>query len=173
MPGRIFNCKGEMAVFNLFGKKNKGSVILYAPVKGKVIELEKVPDDVFAQKMLGDGVAVEPADTDVVAPCDGKVLLVSQTRHAVAIQTKDGLEVLIHVGLDTVELAGEGFVTYVKAGDNVKKGDKLITFDRDFLETKGKSAVTPMVITNMDDKVKNIQKKFPTDGGEVMEVTLK
>lgn len=111
-----------------FGKRK---LKLAAPVAGRIIDITEVADDVFSSKMMGDGFAVEPsaeADT-IVAPCDGEVTLVAKTLHAVALRA-DGVELLIHVGLDTVELAGEGFHALVKAGDQVRRGTPLLQFDR-------------------------------------------
>lgn len=120
------------------------------PIKGEVINLEKVPDDVFAAKMLGDGFAVIPKDNKVYAPVSGVIRVMFPTKHAVAIKTDEGIEVLVHVGIDTVKLGGEGFEAHVQKGDIVKKGDLLITFDQKLVQTKAKSLVSPVIITNMD-----------------------
>ncbi|MDR1702820.1 MAG: PTS glucose transporter subunit IIA [Sporomusaceae bacterium] len=165
------NRKGIWFVLNLFGKKNR-EVSLSVPLAGKVIELEQVPDEVFARKIMGDGIAVEPDGCEVVAPCAGEIILVAETKHAVALKTDGGLEILIHIGLDTVELAGEGFLAHVHSGDKVQQGAKLITFDQEFLVSRGKSLVTPLVITNME-KVKQMEKNFLPSGGEVLKIILK
>nr|WP_242872960.1 PTS glucose transporter subunit IIA [Clostridium magnum] len=120
------------------------------PIKGEVINLEKVPDDVFAAKMLGDGFAVIPKDNKVYAPVSGVIRVMFPTKHAVAIKTDEGIEVLVHVGIDTVKLGGEGFEAHVQKSDIVKKGDLLITFDQKLVQTKAKSLVSPVIITNMD-----------------------
>ena len=100
----------------LFGKK-KAQPKLYAPLNGEYMPIEKVPDPVFSDKILGDGVAVLPTDGNVLAPCDGEITNVAETLHAYGIQTPDGLELLIHIGLNTVELKGGGFPPLVKVGD--------------------------------------------------------
>ena len=109
--------------------EEKEEVVLYAPLKGEVLPVEKAADPAFASKAMGDGVAINPEDNVVYAPADGTVSLVFPTKHAMGITLTTGAELLIHVGLDTVQMEGEGFETYVKAGDQVKKGDKLISFD--------------------------------------------
>lgn len=139
-----------------FGKKE---VKIAAPVAGKIMDITAVPDEMFSAKMMGDGFAVEPAqDADtIVAPCDGTVKLVAKTKHAVALE-KDGLEILIHVGLDTVELNGEGFMALAKAGAKVKKGEPLLRFDRAVIEAAQKKITTMLVLTNGDEKAKRIDK---------------
>ena len=136
----------------LFFRKTK--VILLAPLTGTLIPLEKVADKAFAQKMLGDGVAVQPEKGELVAPCDGEVSYVPDTAHAIALTEAHGLEILLHVGLNTVEQQGMGFKALVKSGERVKAGQPLILFDREKLEACGCDLSTPMVITNGDKVVK-------------------
>lgn len=131
-------------------KKNK--VQVFSPLSGQVIPLEQVPDPVFSQKMMGEGVAIMPTGGDVVAPIDGTVVLVSKTKHAIGIRTKDDTEVLIHVGLETVTLKGEGFTVFVNEGDIVSSGQKLMTVDWDFIKDKVPSIITPVVITNSAER---------------------
>lgn len=133
----------------LFGKKEviKEETIT-APLTGSIVQLEEVPDPVFSQKMLGDGVAIMPSNGIVVAPFDGEIVQVFPTKHAIGLRGKSGLEVLIHIGLETVALNGEGFETFIKQGDKVAKGDKLVEFDMDFIKEKASSLVTPITITN-------------------------
>lgn len=130
--------------------------IVLAPIKGKAMSLKEVPDKTFANKLLGDGIAIEPEDGVVVAPADGKISLVFETKHAVAIQTNSGAEILIHVGIDSVKMNGEGFKAFVKSGDIVKAGDKLLEVDLELLREKAASAITPIVISNTD-KFKSIK----------------
>ena len=134
----------------LFGKKEKNNK-LYAPLKGEAVLLENIEDPMFAQKILGDGIAIEPSEGKVYSPADGTVSMIADTRHAIGINTADGLELLIHIGMDTVALNGEGYTPKVEAGASVKKGDLLMEFDMDFITGKGYSCVTPVIITNMDD----------------------
>jgi trehalose PTS system EIIBC or EIIBCA component len=124
--------------------------LIYSPLSGKIIALENVPDPTFSEKMMGDGIAIEPTDGVVVAPFDGEVIQVFPTKHAIGVRSTGGLEVLIHIGLETVALQGEGFETHVKAGDHIQAGDKLVTFDLEFIRKKAKSTITVIVVTNGD-----------------------
>jgi phosphocarrier protein FPr/phosphocarrier protein len=124
------------------------TLTLVAPIKGWVAPLDEVPDPVFAERILGDGVAIDPTDATVHAPCDAQV--VSVARHAVTLRAANGAEILIHIGLETVALHGQGFITHVREGNSVRTGDPLITFDLDFLAGKAKSLISPVVITNGD-----------------------
>jgi len=123
---------------------------LIAPLSGQVWPLERIPDPVFAQKMVGDGLSIDPSDAVLVAACDGKVVTVHAAGHAVTLVTPEGLELLMHVGIDTVTLKGEGFKPRVKAGDQVKQGAPLIEFDLDFMATHAKSLLTQVVVTNSE-----------------------
>lgn len=159
-------------MFNFFGKK-KQEVSLYAPLQGKVIGIEAVDDEVFSQKIMGDGIAVEPTNNQLVAPCDGQIILVAKTKHAIAIRTQGGLEVLLHVGMDTVELEGEGFTCHVREGQTVKRGELLLEFDRELLTAKGKKLTTPLVITNGEEKVSQLVRPNQGAAGPVLQITLK
>lgn len=121
---------------------------IFAPMSGTVVPLKQVPDGVFAKKMLGDGIAILPADGKIYAPVDGEVATVAETLHAYGFLSEDGLEVLIHVGLDSVELKGKGFTSHVQAGDKVRKGDLIAEVDLEFLKSRKVSAITPVVICN-------------------------
>ena len=139
-----------------FGKKEKD---IAAPVAGTILDITEVNDAVFSQKMMGDGFAVEPAvgaDT-ITAPCDGTIKLLADTLHAVAIES-DGLEVLIHVGIDTVELGGRGFEALTQQGAKVRRGDALIRFDADSIKKEGKPLTTIIALTNGAEKAKKIEK---------------
>ena len=117
---------------------------------GKAVSLSEVPDEAFSEKMLGDGVAVIPEDNRVLSPVSGTVIDVTDTLHAYCIQTNDGLDILVHIGINTVELKGEGFKSFVKCGDTVKAGDLIAEADISFLKEKGYPVFTPVIITNMD-----------------------
>lgn len=132
----------------MFKWLRKREETIVAPLTGNVRSLENVPDPVFAQKMMGDGFAIEPTDGVVVSPIHGEVVQVFPTKHAVGLRSEGGLEILIHVGIDTVHMQGEGFEAYVKAGDRVKAGDLLLSFDLALVQQKAKSSLTPVVITN-------------------------
>ena len=123
---------------------------IFAPVNGKTTALENVPDPTFSEKMMGDGLAIEPTDGKFVSPVDGEVILTFPTQHAIGIKSKSGVELLIHIGLETVHMDGEGFDVYVKQGDQVKVGDPLITFDLQLIKEKAASHITPVIITNGD-----------------------
>ena len=128
-----------MGFFDRF-KKDKG-IELTAPMKGKCVSIKEVPDPTFAEEILGKGIAVIPQDGHVYAPADGKISTVFPTGHAVGITTADGAEILIHIGLDTVELKGEPFE---------QKGDLLVVADLDKIKASGKETITPMIICNSD-----------------------
>ncbi|MFC4559937.1 PTS system trehalose-specific EIIBC component [Virgibacillus kekensis] len=121
---------------------------IFAPLSGEVKQLEDVPDPTFAEKMMGDGIAIDPSDGEVISPLNGEIVQIFPTKHAVGLKGDNGVEVLIHIGLDTVNLNGEGFTAHVSQGDYVKAGDPLITFDLDFVREKAPSAITPIIITN-------------------------
>jgi multiphosphoryl transfer protein len=123
-------------------------VSLRAPLSGVVWPLERIPDPVFAQKMVGDGASIDPIDAVLVAPCDCDVLSLHPAGHAVTLRTAEGAEILLHIGIDTVALKGEGFHPMVSAGDTVRVGAPLISFDLDYLATHAKSLLTQIVITN-------------------------
>lgn len=140
---------------SLFKKKSKVEEI-FSPLTGERIELEKVPDPVFSQKMMGDGFAVIPSEGKVTSPVIGEIIQVFPTKHAIGIKSKEGLEILIHVGLETVALKGEGFKVFVKEGQTINVGDPLLEFDIPFLINNNKEIVTPVIITN-GEKVKAIE----------------
>lgn len=124
---------------------------LFAPVKGNVIKREEIPDETFASGVLGDGVGIEPEEGQVVAPFDGEISTVTDTRHAVGITGPGGMEVLIHVGVDTVNMKGDGFELFVSEGEKVKAGQKLIAFDIQKIKEAGYSTTTAVLLTNRDD----------------------
>ena len=124
------------------------TIELMAPLDGVILPIEQVPDPVFAQKMVGDGLSIDPLNQLLTAPCAGTVTQLHRAGHAVTLTTAEGIEVMIHIGLDTVELKGEGFTTKVEEGQAVVAGDALIAFDADFLATHAKSLLTQLVVTN-------------------------
>ncbi|ATC34025.1 phosphoenolpyruvate--protein phosphotransferase [Caulobacter vibrioides] len=126
------------------------NLVLTAPLKGWIAPLEETPDAVFAERMLGDGLAIDPLDSTLHAPCDGAVVSVHRARHAVTLRATNGAEILMHVGLETVALNGEGFEVLVEEGQTVKAGDRLIRFDLDLLAQRARSLITPVVITNLE-----------------------
>ena len=119
---------------------------LLAPLSGQAVPLEQVPDDVFSQKILGDGIAIIPADGKLYAPVDGEIASIAETLHAYGFTSENGMEILVHVGLDSVALKGEGFKSHVQLGDKVKKGQLIAEVDLKFLESKGVPTITPVLI---------------------------
>ncbi|MFT8319964.1 MAG: PTS glucose transporter subunit IIA [Bacillus sp. (in: firmicutes)] len=137
-------------MFNKFFKrKDENKLEFIQPLEGKLLAIEEVPDPVFSQKMMGDGFAIDPVNGILVAPFDGEVVSVFPTKHAISLIDHNGKELLIHVGLDTVNLKGEGFTIFVKDGDKVKQGQKLMDIDFDAIKTKVPSIITPVVFTNL------------------------
>ena len=134
----------------MFGFGKKKIFTLKAPLSGKPVPLENVPDPAFAERLVGDGGAIEPSGDLLVAPCDGTVAVLFPTGHAVALITDNGLEILMHIGIDTVELEGVGFEKLVKQGDKVAQGQALLRFDTNAIVKGGKPTVTPALVTNME-----------------------
>lgn len=156
-------------------EKNNKIFKLVAPISGKSIPLSETPDPVFAQKMAGDGISIEPTSDTIVAPADGNLTLVFNTKHAFAITLDNGIELLVHIGLETVSLNGEGFEQLAEQGTKVKAGDPIIKINREFIKSKGLQLTTPVLITNPDilksiSPIENIE----TVAGEttILEYTL-
>ena len=125
--------------------------ILAAHLNGTVVPLAEVDDPVFSSEMLGKGVAIEPSEGKLFAPADATVQMVMDTKHAIGLASDDGVEILLHIGIDTVNLKGENFETHVQAEQKVKKGDLLISFDIDGIKAAGYKCTTPMIISNTAD----------------------
>lgn len=134
----------------LFHKKAPQKHSIIAQQTGRVIPLEDVKDPVFSQKVLGNGIAILPENGDVFAPVSGKIVQVTDTLHAVCIAGDDGVELLIHLGLDTVKLGGKGFTCFVKEGQHVSAGDRILQMDLELIRQNGFETVSPCIITNMD-----------------------
>lgn len=144
-----------------FLKKNNQEIKIYAPLSGEVVAISEVRDEVFSKKMLGEGVAIIPSSGKLYAPADGTLVSVFKTKHAYTILTDDGLELLIHCGLDTVELAGEGFTVYKNSGDRIRTGELIAEMDLERILAHRKETITPIVITN-SDQITNLQFKTKT-----------
>jgi PTS system D-glucosamine-specific IIC component len=129
-----------------------------SPIKGKIIPITEVPDQVFSGKMMGDGFAIEPEEGLVVSPVNGKIINVFPTKHAIGIESDNGKEILIHFGIDTVKLKGEGFESFVSEGDKVEVGQKLLQVDLDFVKENAPSVITPIVFTNLSGETVSIEK---------------
>lgn len=139
-----------MGMFD-FLKKKKNVEEIGAPVEGMAVASSEVPDPTFAEEMLGKGIAIKPAVGKVFAPVDGTVGMVFDTKHAITLTSEGGVEILIHVGLDTVSLNGAPFTVHVSADDKVKKGDLLVEFDMDAIKAAGLETITPVIVCNSDD----------------------
>jgi|LGOV01.1.fsa_nt_gb glucose-specific phosphotransferase system IIA component len=155
----------------MFKRLFKKEVSLISPMSGNIIKLEEVPDEVFSGKMIGDGFAIDPIEGKVVSPVEGTILQLFPTKHAIGIKTNEGLEILIHVGIDTVELKGEGFKAYIKAGDKVNKGQLLLEVDLEFIKSKGKSVITPIVFTEKT-QYKSLDINYGLNNGVVCKVKI-
>lgn len=132
---------------------------IYSPVDGRVMPITEAPDQVFSQKIMGDGCCFELANGTVVSPVDGTITTIFDTKHAIGITSKKGTEMILHVGMDTVSLSGEGFTAFVKTGDSIKVGDKLLEVDIEKIKDKVPSMVTPLVITNLEGKAVHLAKE--------------
>jgi multiphosphoryl transfer protein len=133
------------------GADSTGTLILLAPLDGWAAPLSEVPDKVFAEKMLGEGVAIDPISAMLTAPCDGEVILLHAASHAITLRARNGAEILMHIGLDTVTLGGKGFRPHVRLGQSVTAGAPLISFDLQLPAEKAKSLITPIIVTNSGD----------------------
>lgn len=134
---------------NLFRKKSGGCFL--SPVSGECVPLENVKDEAFASKLCGDGIAVVPSENVFRSPVDGTLTGIAESKHAYTITSDDGLEVLVHIGIDTVELRGEGFTPKVSVGDKLKAGDVLCEADISLIKSKGYDVTSPAVISNMEE----------------------
>ena len=148
-----------MGLFDLFKKGKKEEEVkqefegkIIAPISGRIMPLSEVPDEVFAQKMVGDGIAIEPNGSgSMLAPAAGRVEKIFDTNHAFSIVTPAGVEIFVHFGMDTVQLEGKGFERVVEESAVVKVGDPLIKYDYEFLKANAKSIITPVIISNYED----------------------
>ncbi|KAJ53021.1 glucose-specific phosphotransferase system IIA component [Clostridium tetanomorphum] len=139
-------------MFNLFKKSNS----IIAPMCGRVLDLSKVPDGVFASRLAGDGVAIDCSEDVIVAPADGTLSLIFKTNHAFGITLDNGIELLIHIGIDTVKLKGEGFQRLAREKTRVKVGEPIVRINRKFIKEKGYSLISPILITNVE-KIEQIK----------------
>ena len=156
-----------MGLFN----KNKTSVL--AQQTGKAVAITDVPDPVFAEKVLGDGIAIIPSSNEVFSPISGTIEQIAHTFHAIGIEGDDGVEILVHLGIDTVKLNGEGFTCYVEVGQHVMAGDKLMDMDIAAIEAKGYQTISPCILTNMDS-IKNLDVQIGNvTGGHTTVMTYK
>lgn len=136
-------------MFNIFKKKKQNQ--LMAPVDGTLVKIEDVSDEVFSTKVMGDGFAVKPSSDIVVSPIAGEITNIFPTKHAISITSDNGIEILLHLGIDTVELNGEPFDVLVQQGQKVSAGDELVKIDRDMIKEKGKDDMVILVVPNNND----------------------
>lgn len=144
-------------MFGLFKKEQ----VLVAPLSGKTMNISEVPDPVFAEKMVGDGLAINLSGDVAVAPADGELTMLFGTKHAFGMTLDKGVEILVHIGLDTVSLNGEGFTALKKQGEKIKKGEPIVKIDREFIKSKGLSLISPVIFTDLS----TIQEDFVANTG--------
>ena len=162
-------------MFGFLKKKQDDGYMLGSPAKGKAVDLKEVNDPTFNSGMRGQGVAVIPSEGKICAPADGEIAMVFDTLHAVSLNASNGAEILVHVGLDTVNLKGKGFKAHVQAGDKVKKGDLMLEADLEFLKGEGYDIITPVLVCNTDDyaSVEGISGKEVEPGDDVVRIKAK
>ncbi|CAL4318214.1 PTS system glucose-specific EIIA component [Buchnera aphidicola (Pterocallis alni)] len=144
-------------LYNFFKKTPQQKTNIIAPISGTIVTLDSVPDKVFSERIVGDGIAIQPNGKRIVAPITGKIGIIFKTMHAFSIMTKDGIELFVHFGIDTVLLKGKGFKQIAQDNQNITMGETIIEYDLKFLQKYAKSTITPIVISNMD-QVKKIKK---------------
>lgn len=161
-------------VFTNRNRKVNRSITVMAPVSGKIIDLAEVKDEVFAKKIVGDGTAIEPSEGVMAAPFDGKIKQLFPTGHAAVFESKEGLTVLVHIGLDTVNLNGKGFKILVKEGQKVRAGDAIVEFDIDFIKNSGHLLQTPIILPEKDKiaSMEITEKRNISKGDPLMKVDL-
>ncbi|MGM0501022.1 MAG: PTS sugar transporter subunit IIA [Bacillota bacterium] len=156
----------------VINRPNKEEILV--PIKGQVVNLAEVPDQIFAQGVMGAGIAIKPESSQVFAPVNGKIRHLLDTNHAIGLKTESGVEILIHVGIDTIKMDGEGFKSFVAEGDTVEVGDKLLEFDLELVTAEAESNLTPLVITNTDDftVINSLAEGEVNCGDKLLEVEL-
>jgi len=158
-------------MFGLF-KAKKQTIV--SPADGDVVDLSEVPDQVFSEKMAGDGIAITPRSNTFVAPIAGVVSKIFSTNHAYSIKAKNGLEILVHIGLETVALKGEGFERLVEEGTKVTTGTPIISADLEYIQSEGKNIITPIVLNHDKELILEIQNvRTVREGESLLKVTLK
>lgn len=148
-------------MLNIFKNPKRKTLTVISPQTGKSIPINQIPDEVFSEKILGDGVAIIPKENKIVSPIDGEIVQVAETGHAFCIHSEEGLELIIHIGVNTVSLKGKGFECFVKNGDAIKKGDIIGTADIKFIEESGYPLHTAVLITNLE-KFQNFKPIYDT-----------
>lgn len=156
------------------GDCTDGGQLLYAPVSGRIRALTRIEDPVFSSEVLGKGCAIEPSCGEVVAPADGIVKKIAETCHAISLLCDNGLEVLIHVGMETVELKGKGYELFVQSGDRVQKGQLLFRFDMQAIAAAGYPLTTPVIVTNSSKfaRIEQLLSGRVTAGQQLLRIQL-
>ncbi|WP_348666469.1 PTS glucose transporter subunit IIA [Arsenophonus symbiont of Ornithomya chloropus] len=166
-----------MSIFNKVKSlvsENKNKIInILAPISGEIVNIQDVPDVVFSEKIVGDGIAIKPFGNKIVAPINGTISKIFETNHAFSMRSDDGIELFVHFGIDTIELKSEGFFRIAKEGQKVKIGDLILKFDLPLLEKKAKSTLTPVIISNMDEIKQLIKSTGSIILGETIIMTIK
>ncbi len=159
----------------MFGFLKNKKATIKAPLSGELVSIENVPDEAFAQKMIGDGIAIKPDAPYLVSPVEGKVIQKFSTNHALGIKTKEGLEILLHMGIDTVDLKGQGFEPLIEEGEEVLVGQRLLKIDWNFIAEKAPSTISPIVITNMEivEKMEYLAEGYIKTGQDLLTVKIK
>jgi glucose-specific phosphotransferase system IIA component len=140
-----------MGLFDKLKKKLMDNESIHVPVNGKVISLKDIADGVFSEGILGKGVGIIPKEEIIYAPFDGQVTVIADTKHAIGLKSKNGVELLIHVGIETVEMKGEGFEQQVQVGDSIKIGQQIMTFSLKEIQKAGYPSTIAVIVTNSDD----------------------
>ena len=148
-------------------------IIVYSPQSGTAVPISEVPDQTFSDKILGDGIAIQPSSPLVVAPVSGIITSIADTYHAVCIEGKNGEEVLVHLGIDTVQLKGKGFTCYVEEGQEIRRGDKLIKMNLKLCDRKGYSSLSPCIVVNGDSFSSLTVQTGPVEAGITPVIRLK
>lgn len=168
---RLFGKKSSSNVSSVKSTNGNG-IVLVSPVQGEAVSIKKVSDPTFGEEILGKGIAIIPSVGKVFAPADGTIEIMFDTKHAVSMTTDDGVEILIHIGLDTVSLKGQHFTSHVRAGKKVNAGDLLVEFDVDAIKKAGFDVITPIVICNTSDysDIKAFESSSVAVGDKILEI---
>ncbi|MDF2505335.1 PTS system trehalose-specific EIIBC component [Clostridium sp.] len=173
---KLQDSKKEKAMENkkLQNVELKENEMILAPLNGKAIPLKEVPDPTFSEELMGKGIAINPSDGVLVSPVDGIITLLFKTKHAIGIKTDSGVELLIHIGIDTVKMNGDGFKSFIEEGERVKAGQKIIEFDLDLVKEKSPSAITMILVTNVDyvKSVESLSIDNVKQGDELLSVDI-
>ncbi|MBU3090962.1 PTS glucose transporter subunit IIA [Clostridium sp. CM028] len=162
-------------MFSFLKKSKEGkSMILKSPVVGRCFDISEIPDEVFSSKMLGNGIGFESTEGVLYSPVDGEILQVFPTKHALILKSKEGIEILLHIGIDTVEMKGEGFEAFAQKGQQVKAGDKLLTFNNELIKAKAKTNLSVLVLTD-NEIMESVEFKLGTvdKNDEVITIKIK